>query len=161
MVTDRDSGEPVAGVPVTLAFQGGAGIANPTAITGPDGSYSLGPVPVGTYPKLQVNGAGFQPVIQPVTVTAAGGKGDFQVRKDWAAESGGASVADFNGPDFSDFGCGPAQAIDLSQATGWGEHDGRRRRHADERVRAEVHGRRAGPGDRHLGLRCRPVGDLR
>jgi extracellular elastinolytic metalloproteinase len=123
VVTDRDSGAPVSGVPVSLAFQGGAGIANPTAITGPDGSYSLGPVPVGRYGKLQVDGAGYQPVRLPVTVTADGGHGDLQVRRDWAAESGGASIADFNGPDFSPV-CGPAQAIDLNQASGWGSTTG-------------------------------------
>ena len=28
-------------------------------------------------------------------------------------------MAEFNGPDFWEFGCGPAQAIDLSQLSGW------------------------------------------
>jgi extracellular elastinolytic metalloproteinase len=119
VVTDRDTGEPVSGVPVSLAFQGGASIANPTTITGPDGSYSLGPVPAGTYDKLLVTGGGYQPARRSVQVTAAGGNGDLQLRRDWAAETGGASVAEFNGPDFSEFGCGPAQAIDLSQLSGW------------------------------------------
>ena len=56
IVLDSATGQPVAGVPVTLAFQG-LGIVNPTAITAADGSYSLGPVPTGTYAKLAVNGA--------------------------------------------------------------------------------------------------------
>ena len=123
-VTDRDTGHPVAGVPVTLAFQGGAGIANPTAVTGSDGTYSLGPVPAGSYGKLIVSGAGYEPASSPVTVAAGGATADFVVRRDWAASSGGASISDFNGPNYGAYGCGPAQAIDLSRATGWSSTTG-------------------------------------
>jgi hypothetical protein len=45
---------------------------------------------------------------------------DFQLRRDWAALSGGGSITDFSGPDFSAFGCGPTGAIDQSQGNGWG-----------------------------------------
>ena len=123
-VTDQDSGQPVAGVPVTLAFQGGNSIVNPTGITKADGSYRLGPVPVGHYRKLAVNGAGLLSTARAVTVTPSGGTGDFTVRKDWAASSGGASIADYNGPDYSGFGCGPDEAIDGSQSSGWGSTTG-------------------------------------
>ncbi len=119
VVRDRDTHEPLAGVPVTLAFQGGAGIANPTAVTDANGSYSLGPVPAGDYGKLVVNGAGYDPERTSVTVTAGGTTRDFDVRRDWAAYSGGARIKEFNGPDYGAFGCGPRQAIDNSQATGW------------------------------------------
>ncbi len=44
---------------------------------------------------------------------------DWQVRRDWAAISGGAAVTDANGDDFSDFGCGPASMFDQSQGSGW------------------------------------------
>ena len=54
----------------------------------------------------------------------SGSRADFSVRRDWAAISGGASVVDFNGPDYTEFGCGPAQALDTSQATGWGSTTG-------------------------------------
>ena len=30
----------------------------------------------------------------------------------------------FNGPDYTDFGCGPEQALDLSLGTGWGSTTG-------------------------------------
>ena len=52
---------------------------------------------------------------------------DFSVRRDWAAASGGASVLDFNGPDYTDFGCGPEGAIDLSQSSGWGSTTGNKK----------------------------------
>ena len=123
VVRDADTGAPVAGVPVTLAFEGGAGIANPTAVTAADGSYALGPVPVGTYRKLVVSGAGYDTRTAPVTVTRGGTSADFSVRRDWAAASGGATISDFTGPDFSP-ACGPLQAIDNSQATGWGSTTG-------------------------------------
>ncbi len=58
-----------------------------------------------------------------MTVTKAGAVKNFEVRRDWAAASGGASIADFNGPDFSPV-CGPPQAIDTSQASGWGSTTG-------------------------------------
>ncbi len=122
-VTDQDTGKPVPGVTVTLAFQGGAGTANPSAVTGADGTYRLGPVPVGTYPKLTVSGAGYDPVTTTVTVAADGATKDFAVRRDYASASGGAAISAFNGPDYGPT-CGPEQAIDNSQATGWGSTTG-------------------------------------
>ncbi|MEP7091611.1 MAG: M36 family metallopeptidase [Nocardioidaceae bacterium] len=118
-VTDADSHRPLAGVPVTLAFQGG-GYVNPTATTAADGRYRLGPVPVGRYGKVGVVSGGFDPVTSPVTVTPAGGRRSFSVRRDWAAGSGGASISDFTGPDFGpDCGKGPEGAIDGTLAVGW------------------------------------------
>ncbi len=122
-VTELGTGLPVAGVPVSLAFQG-LGVANPTAITAADGTYSIGPVPAGTYPKLAVSGAGFDPISAAVQVGKSTTVQNFSVRRDWAATSGGAKVVGFNGPDFTAFGCGPEQALDISQATGWGSTTG-------------------------------------
>ena len=122
-VTDADSGQPVSGLTVSLAFQGAPGAANPSDTTDAEGHYSIGPVRVGTYPKLNVSGVGFDPARSSVTVTTAGTVKNFEVRRDWAAASGGASIADFNGPDFSPV-CGPPQVIDTSQASGWGSTTG-------------------------------------
>jgi extracellular elastinolytic metalloproteinase len=122
-VTDSATGQPVAGVPVTLAFQG-LGVANPTAVTAADGTYKLGPVPAGKYGKLLVSGAGYDSISRAVKVTSSGTSSNFSVRRDWAAVSGGAKVLDFNGPDYTDFGCGPSQALDTSLATGWGSTTG-------------------------------------
>ncbi|MEP9384017.1 M36 family metallopeptidase [Nocardioides cheoyonin] len=122
-VTDPDTGAPVSGATVTLAFQGGSGPVNPSATTGDDGTYQLGPVPVGTYQKLQVSAPGFDPVTTAVTVTGRGAVEDFTLRRDWASETGGASISDFNGPDYSPV-CGPDGAIDNSLSTGWGSTTG-------------------------------------
>jgi extracellular elastinolytic metalloproteinase len=122
-VTDSATGTPIAGVPVTLAFQGGNSAVNPTATTQADGTYRLGPVPVGRYRKIAVNGGGFDPVSSTVRVTDSGAVKDFAVRRNFAAASGGASIAAFNGPDFSPQ-CGPAGVIDGSQSAGWGSTTG-------------------------------------
>ena len=122
-VTDADTGEPAPGITVSLAFQGAPGAANPSDTTGADGTYSIGPVRVGTYPKITASGAGYDPARGTVTVTKAGAVKNFTVRRNWAASSGGASIADFNGPDFGP-ACGPPQVIDTSQATVWGSTTG-------------------------------------
>lgn len=123
-VTNKDTGEAVANVPVTLAFQGGDSVVNPTAITDADGHYAIGPVPVGEYGKLVVTGAGYDTTSTSVTVTDSGGTADLKVRRDWAAKSGGAEVTSSNGPNWDDYGCGPSNAIDGSQATGWSSTTG-------------------------------------
>jgi len=122
-VTDSDSGRPVAGLTVTLAFQGARGLVNPSATTGADGSYELGAVPAGTYPKVMLTGARHLPVQRPITVLPGGGTSELSVRRDWAASNGGADIARFTGPEF-DAPCGPPQAIDTSTANGWGTTTG-------------------------------------
>lgn len=44
---------------------------------------------------------------------------NWTLRRDWAALSGGATVVDFNGVDYSAFGCGPGAIFDQSQGSGW------------------------------------------
>ncbi|QWZ09402.1 M36 family metallopeptidase [Nocardioides panacis] len=122
-VTDLDSGKPAPGITVTLAFQGGNGTANPSAVTATDGSYTIADVPVGSYAKLTASGAGYDPATTPVDVTPRGTVKNFSLRRDYAASSGGATIDSFTGPDFGP-ACGPAQAIDNSQATGWGSTTG-------------------------------------
>ena len=156
---DNTTGAGIAGVPVTLAFQG-QGVVNPTAITDANGNYSVGPVPAGKYGKLIVNGAGYVPISTAVTVAASGSRADFQVTRDWAAASGGAKVVDFNGPDYTEFGCGPVHAIDTSLVDRLGQHH-RQPGTPDQPVQAEVHHRRHAPEGQHHPVRGRPGRDLR
>ena len=159
-VTDQDSGDPVSGVPVTLAFQGGNTTANPTAITAVDGTYTLGPVPVGEYGKLVVNGSGYDVTSSPVTVDAGGTTADFEVRRDWAAASGG--------------GCGDrlrrarllrlrlwAERGDRRLAGHRLEQHHRRRRGTDQRDGAEGDRHRAAADGRRHRARGGPGGDVR
>jgi extracellular elastinolytic metalloproteinase len=117
-VRDADSGTPVAGVAVTVVTEGGA-LANPSATTDAAGHYAISGLVAGTYPKVVAGGGGMDPVTVAVTVRPTGTVQDFALRRDWAASAGGARVTAFDGPDFTP-DCGPAMAIDQSQATGWG-----------------------------------------
>ncbi len=118
VVTDPDSGRPVAGAVVTLAFQG-RGSVNPSAVTDAQGRYSLGPVPRGHYSKLEADSPGYLPARSAVTVGKGSARLDFTARRDWAATAGGATVAEFTGTDHTAGGCGPAAALDLSEVSGW------------------------------------------
>jgi hypothetical protein len=113
-VTDADSGLPVAGLPVTLAFQG-AGTVNPTDVTDASGHYAI-TAPVGSYHKLQVVGQGYSDQ-EDVNVVPGTTTVDFDVHRDLATRAAGASIASQTGVDFA--GCSPRQAVDQNLATGW------------------------------------------
>jgi hypothetical protein len=122
---DRRTHKPIRNAPVTLAFQGADSLVNPTAVTNRHGRYTLGPVPVGQYGQLTAHAKGYEHRSISVTVTPEGARQDFSLVRDWAARSGGAKIVNFNGPDYTDYGCGPGGAIDLSYASGWGSTTGR------------------------------------
>ena len=72
--------------------------------------------------------------------------------RDWAAIEGGAKLKEFSPPDYSDYGCGPGGAFDLSLGSRLGLGC-RRQRHRQQLHRtAEGHGQ-AGQGRRHHELR--------
>lgn len=121
-VTDKDTGAPVPGVLVFIGGHDSGYTGDYSAVTDANGKYSINGVLPGTYPKLVVAGKGYEILTQPVTVKA-GAAANFAPRRNWAAASGGGSVVDFNGPDYSPQ-CGPAYAIDGSQGTGWGSTTG-------------------------------------
>jgi hypothetical protein len=120
-LTDHLTGEPIEGIRVAIGGHGDRYAATSEA----DGTFVIGNVLAGTYPKLTVGGHGYDGFTGRVTVepgrqTTIRG----QLRRDWAASSGGGKVTDFTGPDFTPFGCGPEQAIDQSQGTGWSSRTG-------------------------------------
>jgi extracellular elastinolytic metalloproteinase len=84
------------------------------------GRYTIPGIFFGTYRDVSAVKPGFDTAVDTVTVAAATTTRDFSLRRDWAASGGGASVAAFNGPDFTSFGCGPGSAIDQSLGNGWG-----------------------------------------
>ena len=118
-VTDRSTGLPAKGVAVTFGGHASGFAGSYAAVTDTDGHYQIKNIFLGTYQKVAAGGAGFESQIKTVTVAAKPGTVDWSVRRDWAASQGGAQVAGFNGEDSTGFGCGPGQAIDMSQGTGW------------------------------------------
>lgn len=113
-VTDRD-GNPLAGAVVRIP-----GHSELSDTTDANGDYKITGVPRGTWPQVVASLAGYEPESDSVTVIAGQRvEYDPSLRRDWASASGGATIASFTGPDYSDFGCGPINAIDLSPAQGW------------------------------------------
>jgi hypothetical protein len=108
-------GNPLSGVAVHIS-----GHDDWNAVTDDSGHYTINNVIVGTWPKVTASKAGYESDVDAVTVVAnATATYDPELRRDWASASGGASIAHFNGPDYSPQ-CGPEGAIDLSAGTGWG-----------------------------------------
>jgi Zn-dependent metalloprotease len=122
-VTDGDTGEPLEGITVTLKFNG-YGAANPTAVTEADGTYTITGVPAAQYAKLVAQGNGYRQqtdVTVPVNDTVVE---NFAPRFNWAGPGTGSSVFSATGKDYSGIGCGPDEAIDGSQASGWSTSSG-------------------------------------
>jgi hypothetical protein len=117
-VTD-DSGNPVEGALVQVTGQGD----QYSDVTDAEGHYAIGGLYAGTYQKVVASADGYFPEAQPVDSTA-GTPADFSVVRDFASSSGGAEVVDFNGPDYTPYGCGPGGAIDMGLSTGWGSTTG-------------------------------------
>jgi extracellular elastinolytic metalloproteinase len=118
-VTDQDTGRPAAGVAVTFGGHSSGFAGSYAAVTDTNGHYQIKHIFIGTYEKVAAGGSGFEKQVKTVTVTRKPSIVNWTVRRDWAASLGGAQLADFNGEDNSGFGCGPGQAIDMSQGTGW------------------------------------------
>ncbi|WP_344162866.1 M36 family metallopeptidase [Kribbella yunnanensis] len=122
-VTDKDTGKPIKGALVFIGGHSSGFAGDYAATTDAAGKYTITKVAPGTYPKFVVASPGYELAVNPVVVKA-GATASFAVRRNWAAASGGGTVTDFNGPDLSDFGCGPGGAIDNAQGTGWGSTTG-------------------------------------
>ncbi len=119
-VTDQDTGAVVSGL--TVAFGGHAsGFAGDyRATTAADGTYRITGIIPGTYAKVFARGAGYDIVVKTLSINSGTKSENWSVRKDWAASSGGGAILSATGPDYTPYGCGPAQLIDQSQQAGWG-----------------------------------------
>jgi extracellular elastinolytic metalloproteinase len=120
-VTDSQTDQPIEGAVVTVAFQGSPFVTNPSDTTGANGTYVIGPIPQGTYPKVVISAPGYDAVVQEVVVDGQVTL-DGALDRDWASAAGGASISDFTGPDFGP-GCNQDSMIDQSTAFGWSTTD--------------------------------------
>ena len=120
-VADSDSGRPLEGIVVGVGGLATAPSAY-TATTAADGTYTIGPLPAGTYPVLTFRGgAGYERrSSRSVTVEAGATRTlDVSLRRNWSALAGGATVSATNDDSSGPFGCGVDQAIDGDPGTGW------------------------------------------
>jgi extracellular elastinolytic metalloproteinase len=119
-VTDRDTGAAVAGVLIGFGGHASNFAGDYQDTTGADGTYTITGVIPGTYAKVFVHGAGYDPAAQTLSIAARTSTVNWAVRRDWAATAGGSEVLSFTGPDYTIFGCGPGGLFDQSQTAGWG-----------------------------------------
>ncbi|GIF21184.1 hypothetical protein Ate02nite_39140 [Paractinoplanes tereljensis] len=119
-VTDQDTAGPVAGLTVGFGGHVSGFAGDLSATTAADGTYTISGIIPGTYAKVFAKGAGYDQQVATLSIPSHTVRKDWVVRKDWAASSGGGTVVDFTGPDYSPYGCGPAKLIDNSQISGWG-----------------------------------------
>jgi hypothetical protein len=122
VATDAATGEPIAGLKV--AFTGHDTGIGPdlSATTSASGSYTISGVPAGTYPLLRVRGGGYAGDSANVAVAAtpATTTRNFVIARDVASIEAGARIVSADGPDFTEFGCGPTRLIDLDPGAAWG-----------------------------------------
>ncbi len=120
-ITDQDTGLPIMGIAVTFGGHASGFPGDLAAVSDQNGKYTVKNIFFGSYPDVSASGAGYNAVDVPgtITINQKTTTQNFQLRRDWAALSGGGSITDFSGPDFSSFGCGPSSAIDQSQGNGW------------------------------------------
>jgi hypothetical protein len=118
-VTDEVTGAGLAGI--NVAFGGhNSGFANGyAAVTDAHGAYEIDGIIPGTYPKVFVSGPGYDLSATTVSVSSGDNVKSWSTRRDWAAAAGGGAITDFNGADFSAFGCGAPALIDQAQGNGW------------------------------------------
>jgi hypothetical protein len=117
-VTDPTTGHPVAGAVVQVTGQGD----QYTTTTNSVGKYAVFGLVTGTYAKVDATSPGYFGQAQAGTAIAQNPNAptsptNFSITRDWAASSGGASVAAFDGPRFR--GCSPDEAIDTNLGTSW------------------------------------------
>jgi hypothetical protein len=121
IVTEFDSGSPIAGARVGVAghdsgFAGGLG-----GDTGAAGDYAVFGIPAGSYPRVLATKPGYDRHVLNSVPIAAGTRTtrNFMLRRDYASLAGGSAVVAHTGPNYSGFGCGPSAAFDQSFSTGW------------------------------------------
>jgi extracellular elastinolytic metalloproteinase len=115
-VTDDVTGEPIANAVVFIGGQ----IGRYSDVTDSEGRYQISHVLTGDYPEIFADALGYDLGVDELSLPPGGADVDFALRRDWAAEEGGADLVAFTGPDYGpDFGCGPHNAVDLSYGQGW------------------------------------------
>lgn len=118
-VADSVTGAPLTGALVLFGGHASGFPGDYSATTAADGTYRISGILAGTYPKVVATSPGYDHQETTITITAGTTRRDFALQRDWAASSGGATVAAFDGPDFSP-DCGPDFAINQSLGSGWG-----------------------------------------
>jgi len=121
IVTEFDSGSPVAGARVGVAGHDSGFPGSLGADTGAAGDYAVSGIPAASYPRVVASKPGYDSQVLNNVPIAAGAQTtrNFTLRRDYASLAGGAAVSsDLTGTDYSYLGCGPEAAFDQSLSKG-------------------------------------------
>ncbi len=121
-VYDDATEEPLAGAVVKIPGHS-SGVSNYSDVTDADGYYQIDNILAGRYPELVAQAPAYDVLSKVLNVRNDDRRVDFPLRRDWAADVGGASLVDFTGPNYGP-GCGPFDAIDLNFGEGWSSDRG-------------------------------------
>ncbi|HTG47335.1 MAG TPA: M36 family metallopeptidase [Actinomycetota bacterium] len=119
-VRDSETLDPIEGAVVSFGGHDSGFVGDLVGVTDAAGHYSIPSIFAHAYAGVNAAGAGYDRVVASLTIVPGANTRDWSLDRDWAAAGGGATIASFNGPDYTTFGCGPINAIDQSQGIGWG-----------------------------------------
>jgi extracellular elastinolytic metalloproteinase len=119
-ITDSVTGAPLSGVRVGVAGHTSGLGSDLGDVTDASGTFSIASVPFHTYAKFVVDQTGYEQATIAHLVVDGDETVDRAITRDWASLEGGATLVKASPPDYTDYGCGPTAAFDLSLGTGWG-----------------------------------------
>jgi extracellular elastinolytic metalloproteinase len=123
-ITNSSTHTPIDGATVAFGGHNSGFPGDYSATSNGAGTYTITGIIPGTYPDVFAVSAGYDVRVETISVGRGTSTKNVSLVRDWASSTGGARVTDFNGPDYSDFGCGPASDIDQSLGRGWGSDAG-------------------------------------
>ncbi len=156
-VRDSETADPIEGAVVAFGGHASGFVGDLAAVTDAAGHYSIPNIFVHTYSGVSAAAAGYDRSVDDTVAIAAGANTkDWSLDRDWASAAGGASIASFNGPDYTTFGCGPGERDRPVARQRLGQHHGQQQRRRDGERDAEARRDRAAGRGRHLLDRDRP-----
>ena len=117
-VTDSATGAGLRGAVVAFGGHDSGFPGSYSATTDAQGRYTIAGVFPGRYPDVYAASPGYDAVSRTVAVKTPRTTLPFSLVRDWAAASGGATIAATNGNEYAAFGCGTGALIDQG-AGGW------------------------------------------
>jgi extracellular elastinolytic metalloproteinase len=119
VVTDADSGAPIAGATVTIDGPFSGIPVELSAVTAADGSYTIDDVPNHEYGRVVASAPGFSSERASDVRVAGTATLGFGLTRNWAQLDGGAAISGQVGPGLPGESCGADLALDGDLATGW------------------------------------------